>query len=322
MRGESLALVHLCQHLVVTRLGADVGHAETGGGEFLEFVDRFPAQVARQAVAGDAAHRRQMFADRAKNFQQAPGRQHQRIAVGEKHATDVAAETFAAAAQGLQSLFGIAGAKFLLRRGVHLAEGAPVPRTAVGHRQDQRFRLAGRAEDGIDIADREGTGHIADYVTGVMPGTVSPRGICHGRLFRASHPLLAGNRRAGTDQGGRRTAPGRSLTPSGYGAQRSGSPWPAGYAATGLRPRCLPDPAQGAGAHDATGEPRGALRQSCQRSASAGMARSRVSFSLISVMTAAAAFSPSSTARWRPAKSVAGSSAVTGRITMSASVFS
>jgi hypothetical protein len=30
-----------------------------------------------------------------------------------------------------------------------------VPRAAVGHRQDQRLRLARRAEDRLDVADRD-----------------------------------------------------------------------------------------------------------------------------------------------------------------------
>ena len=48
-----------------------------------------------------------------------------------------------------------AGAEGFLRGGVHLAEGALVPRAAVGDGQDQRLRLGGRAVDGFDVADRD-----------------------------------------------------------------------------------------------------------------------------------------------------------------------
>jgi DNA polymerase-3 subunit epsilon len=54
----------------------------------------------------------------------------------------------------------------------------------------------------------------------------------------------------------------------------------------------------------------------------AGGLRNRASFSLSSAITAAAAFSPSSTARWRSSRLVAESSAVAGRITTLASTSS
>src|SRR5690606_9636612 len=53
----------------------------------------------------------------------------------------------------LEHPFFIPGTEFLLRRGVHVAEGALVPGTAVGHRQDQRMGLARGAKNRLYIVD-------------------------------------------------------------------------------------------------------------------------------------------------------------------------
>ena len=45
------------------------------------------------------------------------------------------------------------GAETLLRRGVHLAKGAIVPRATVGNLQNQRFGFTGWAEYGFDVGD-------------------------------------------------------------------------------------------------------------------------------------------------------------------------
>ena len=100
-------------------------------------------------------HPGHVLADRGEDGQQPPGGQHQRIAVGQKDAPHALAEARRGRADGLEHLLLAAGAKGLLRRGIHLAEGAFVPGAAVGHRQDQRLRLAGRAEHGFDVADRD-----------------------------------------------------------------------------------------------------------------------------------------------------------------------
>src|SRR5208337_222658 len=76
------------------------------------------------------------------------------IAGGEEDSPDAAPIERAAALDGLENFRLVARAEPLLRRGVHFAERAAVPRAAVGHGQDQRVRLARRTIDGIDIADR------------------------------------------------------------------------------------------------------------------------------------------------------------------------
>ena len=58
-----------------------------------------------------------------------------------------------------QHLSLITGAKLLLRLGVHLAEATIVPRTTVGHGQDQRMRLAGRTKHRLDVVDWEHCRH-------------------------------------------------------------------------------------------------------------------------------------------------------------------
>jgi hypothetical protein len=145
-RGEGFALVHPFQHFVIARLGADVGDRQAGGGQFAQLLDRLPAQVARQAVARYPAHRRQVSCGWREDIEQATRRQHQRIAVGQEDAPDLAAEAFAGEADAFQHLGLVAGPKMLLRRGIHLAERAVIPRAAVGHRQDQRLSasLGGR----------------------------------------------------------------------------------------------------------------------------------------------------------------------------------
>ena len=152
---EGFALVDRSQHRVVARFGADVGHAEACRRQFVDFRLRFLAQVARQAVGRNAPRRRQVGADCFEHRQQPPGRQNQRIAVGQEDAPYPVAVTLAGQADAFEDFRLVARPEFLLRRGIHLAEGASVPRTAVGDRQDQRFRLARRAEHRLDVADRD-----------------------------------------------------------------------------------------------------------------------------------------------------------------------
>ena len=66
---------------------------------------------------------------------------------------DAVAKLFAAAPDAFEHFLLATGTEALLRGGVHFAECAPVPGTAVSHRQDQQIRLARRAVDGFDIAD-------------------------------------------------------------------------------------------------------------------------------------------------------------------------
>ncbi len=164
-RGVGLALVDFRQHCVVARFRPDIGQRQPGVGKLAQLGHRLLAQVARQAVAGDAMHPRQMPADRAQHLEQAPRRQHQRIAVGEEDAADLGAEAFPAAAYRLQRFGFIAGAELFLRRRVHLAEGTTVPRAAVGDRQDQRIRLARRAKYRVDVAD----GKLAEHDVASSP---------------------------------------------------------------------------------------------------------------------------------------------------------
>ena len=154
-RGIGLALVDPCQHFVVAGLGADIGHSQPGVGQFAQLVDRLPAQVARQAVAGYPLHLRQVLANRLQHREQPAGRQYQGVAIGEKHPLDD--QALAAAADLLQYLVLVAGAKFLLRLGIHLAKAAFVPGTAIGHREDQRMRLARGPEHRFDVVDGEFT---------------------------------------------------------------------------------------------------------------------------------------------------------------------
>ncbi|MCY1546853.1 hypothetical protein D9M68_828750 [compost metagenome] len=85
---EGLALVDPREHLVVTRLTAHIGHAQTGIGQLLQLIDRLLAQVARQAIAGDPLDVRHVPANGGEDIQQASRRQHQGITVGEKHPLD------------------------------------------------------------------------------------------------------------------------------------------------------------------------------------------------------------------------------------------
>ena len=110
-RGIGLALVDPCQHFVVAGLGADIGHSQPGVGQFAQLLDRLPAQVARQAVAGYPLHLRQVLANRLQHREQPAGRQYQGVAIGEKHPLDD--QALAAAADLLQYLVLVAGAKFL-----------------------------------------------------------------------------------------------------------------------------------------------------------------------------------------------------------------
>ncbi len=166
-RLERLALVDLAQNLIVAALGAEIGHAQTGLAQFDQFVDRLAAEIARQAVAGHPFDRRHVRGDGLENAHQPMGGQHQRIAVGQEHAPNAVTERLARAPDHLQDFRFAACPKLFLRRGVHLAERALVPRTAVGHRQDQRIRFAGRAKHRLDVPDRIGAGmhHGSDSLT-------------------------------------------------------------------------------------------------------------------------------------------------------------
>ena len=58
------------QHVVVARFGADIGHGQASRGQFVDVGLALLAQVARQAVGRNAAHRRHMGAD---GFEDAQG---------------------------------------------------------------------------------------------------------------------------------------------------------------------------------------------------------------------------------------------------------
>jgi len=95
----------------------------------------------------------QIAVDCLKHGHEATGGKRHRIAVGQENTLDAVAKLFAAAPDAFEHFLLATGTEALLRDGVHFAERAPVPGTAVSHRQDQRIRFARRAVDGFDIAD-------------------------------------------------------------------------------------------------------------------------------------------------------------------------
>jgi hypothetical protein len=91
--------------------------------------------------------------NRLKHGREATGGKRHRIAVGEENTLDAVAKLFAAAQDAFEHFLLATGTEALLRGGVHFAECAPVPGTAVSHGQDQRIGFARRTVDGFDIAD-------------------------------------------------------------------------------------------------------------------------------------------------------------------------
>jgi hypothetical protein len=100
-----------------------------------------------------------VLADGVEDGEQAARGEDQSVAVGQEDAPDLAAEAFAATLYALQHLALVAGTKAFLRCGVHFAESAVVPRTAVGDRQDQRLGFAGWPVNRFDVTDRDGGWH-------------------------------------------------------------------------------------------------------------------------------------------------------------------
>ena len=88
-----------------------------------------------------------------KNEQEAAGGQHQRIAIGQKYAAHLVAIALSGLADAVDDLVIFPRPKFLLRCGIHFTEGALIPRAAVGDWQDQRFGLAGRTKNRLDVTD-------------------------------------------------------------------------------------------------------------------------------------------------------------------------
>ena len=76
-----------------------------------------------------------VFGNRLENTQQPVGRQHHGVPVSQKDSLHY--HLLAAPANLLQHLLLVPGAKLLLLGGVHVAEGALVPGTAIGDRQNQ-----------------------------------------------------------------------------------------------------------------------------------------------------------------------------------------
>ena len=152
-RGERLALVDAAQNFVVARFRADIDEGKAQRGKFAKLRDRFPGDVARQAIARHPPHAGHLTTNRYERRDEPPGRKGHGVAIGEKDAPDLVAKGLAAAPDGFENFGLVARAEFLLRRRVHFAERAAVPRTAVGQGQDERVGFARRAIDGLDIAD-------------------------------------------------------------------------------------------------------------------------------------------------------------------------
>ena len=148
-RGKGFRLVHQAQHLIIARFATDVSHFQAGIVQFFEFVHRFVFHIAGQTIARHPVHRRQMGANGLQNGEQTLGRQHHRIAIGQKHPFNGVLPR--GALQESLDFFLWKRAKFLLRLRVHLTKRAFVPRAAIGHRQNQRLGFAGRAENGFYV---------------------------------------------------------------------------------------------------------------------------------------------------------------------------
>ena len=71
----------------------------------------------------------------------------------QKNPLNLVRKLFTTVPDGIQYLLLVTHLELFLRRGVHLAIGALVPRAPVGDRQDQRLRFTGGSEDRAHIPD-------------------------------------------------------------------------------------------------------------------------------------------------------------------------
>jgi len=151
--GEQGAAFDPRQHFVVTRFGPHIDERQAKLCQLPKLRCRFLAQIAWQAITRHPPYAGQIAADRLKHGHEATGGKRHRIAVGQENTLDAVAKLFAAAQDAFEHFLLATGTEALLWGRVHFAECAPVPGTAVSHRQDQRIRFAWRAVDGFDIAD-------------------------------------------------------------------------------------------------------------------------------------------------------------------------
>ena len=147
---EGFALVDPVQQLIVAGFAADINLLQPQGNQLLQVGYRLVFDIAGQAVGRDAPHAGQVAAHRFQDRHQSARRKRHGVAVGQEYPL----EGIAAGRQRVQFGFDVVmrlGTEGFLRRGVHFAEGAVVPRAAVGHLKNERPGLAGRPKERLDI---------------------------------------------------------------------------------------------------------------------------------------------------------------------------